>query len=174
MTEAAALKQAKREAAFYRNLLAFVLVNSFLIALNLFTSPSHFWAFYPIAGWGLGLAFQAAGTFGKKNGAGWIERRTQELMGAEASEERLRALLDEELDVRAIPAGAPQDTARLQRRIEHLEAIVTSHDWDTIRADAAPEAASASGERPPLADALDEPEPDTPEARVSRMARRVR
>lgn len=169
MTEAAALKQAKREAAFYRNLLAFVLVNSFLVALNLFTSPSHFWAFYPIAGWGLGLAFQAAETFGKRNGAGWVERRTQELMGAEASDERLRAMLDETLDERALPAGTPQDTARLQRRIEHLEAIVTSRDWDTIRADAPPE---TSGERPPLADALDEP--DAPEAHAARMARRVR
>ena len=39
-------------------------------------------------------------------------------------------MLDETLDERAIPAGAPQTADRLQRRIEHLEAIVTSRDWD--------------------------------------------
>lgn len=42
MTEADALKQAKREASFYRNLIAYVLVNAFLVAINLLTSPESF------------------------------------------------------------------------------------------------------------------------------------
>ena len=165
MTEAAARKQAKREAAFYRNLASYVLVNAFLVALNLLTSPDNFWAIWPLLGWGIGVVSQAFGVFGSRVAGGWEERRMQELMGAEASEERLRELLDESLDARAVPAGPPQDAARLQRRIEHLEAIVTSRDWDEIRRDpplapdaaaqevTAPEAAPLA-HTPPLADLL--------------------
>ena len=163
MNEAAARKQAKREAAFRRHLASFLVVNAFLFALNLFTSPGHLWAVYPLLGWGIGLANHAFQTYGWGQGD-WVERRTHELMGAEASEERLRELLDETLDERAIPAGAPQDVARLQRRIEHLEAIVTSSDWDTIRTDA------------PLAGALDDlaDEEVLPDEQAQRIARRVR
>ena len=169
MTESAARKQAKREASFYRNLAAFVLVNAFLVALNLLTSPEHFWAIYPILGWGLGVVSQAVTTFGGRGG--WVERRTQELMGADASEDRLRALLDETLDERALPAGAPQDVTQLQRRIEHLEAIVTSRDWDEIRTGAAPLAETLDGlaEEQPPTDADRQRSED-----VERIARRVR
>lgn len=171
MTESAARKQARREAAFYRNLAAFVLVNAFLVALNLLTSPEHFWAIYPILGWGLGVVSQAFATFGDRGRGGWVERRTQELMGADASEDRLRALLDETLDERALPAGAPQDVAQLQRRIEHLEAIVTSRDWDEIRSGAAPLAETLDGlaEEEPSADADRQRSED-----VEPVARRVR
>ena len=188
MTESAARKQAKREVAFYRNLASFVLVNAFLVALNLLTSPGTFWAIWPLLGWGIGIVSQAFGVFGNRASGGWQERRVQELMAAETSEARLRELLDESLDERAIPAGAPQDTARLQRRIEHLEAIVTSRDWDEIRRDPpgsavtpgasaaprspAPEAPLAG--TPPLADLLDDESPeDAPEVRAARLARRV-
>ena len=176
MTESAARKQAKREAAFYRNLTAYVLVNAFLVAINVFTSPGSFWAIYPILGWGLGVASQAFQVFGTPGREGWLDRRTQELMGAEASEARLRELLDESLDER-VPAGAPQDVTRLQRRIEHLEAIVTSRDWDAVAAE--PLAPPVAPARAPLADALEEdaplaPEAGTPEAEAARLARRVR
>ncbi len=187
MTESAARKKAKREAAFYRNLASYVLVNAFLVALNLLTSPGNFWAIWPLLGWGIGVVSQAFGVFGDRASGGWQERRVQELMGAEASEARLRELLDESLDERAIPAGVPQDTSRLQRRIEHLEAIVTSRDWDEIRRDApeasgvpvptpaAPRAAPPLAPAPPLADLLNgESAEDAPEDRAARLARRVR
>ena len=172
MKESTARKQAKREASFYRHLTSFVLVNAFLVALNLFTSPGHFWAIYPLLGWGIGLASDAFGTFGSGVGGGWIERRTQELMGAEASEGRLRALLDETLEERAIPSGAPQDVTRLQRRIEHLEAIVTSRDWDEIHTDAGPAPLAST-----LDDLADEDPRDAnraPSEEAARLARRVR
>ncbi len=54
----------RRQAAFYHNLRAYVLVNVFLIAINLLTTPhGYFWAIWPMLGWGLGLAFHAAATF---------------------------------------------------------------------------------------------------------------
>jgi hypothetical protein len=40
---------------FQSHLMVFLIVNGFLILLNLFTSPSYFWAIFPLLGWGLGL-----------------------------------------------------------------------------------------------------------------------
>ena len=128
LTEAQARKQAKKERAFYGHLASYAVVMSGLAVLNLLTSPGNWWVIWPLLGWGIGLASDAASTFGGRVGGGWVERRTRELMGGEASETRLRAMLDETLDARTVPAGAPQDLARLQRRIEHLEAIVTATD----------------------------------------------
>ena len=153
LTEQEARKQARKERAFYGHLAKFAVVMSVLVAVNLLTSPAYLWFFWPLLGWGFGLARHGASVFGGKVGGGWVERRTAELMGAEASEKQLRALLDETLDARALPAGRPQDLTQLQRRIEHLEAIVTATDEP---ADPFAPRARADGRRP-LAAALDDP-----------------
>ncbi|MDZ7951931.1 MAG: 2TM domain-containing protein [Nostoc sp. DedQUE12b] len=46
-----------RRRAFWSNFVSFLAVNLFLIILNLITSPSYFWAIFPVLGWGLGLFF---------------------------------------------------------------------------------------------------------------------
>jgi hypothetical protein len=46
-----------RRRAFWGHFVSFLAVNLFLILLNLITSPSYFWAIFPILGWGLGLFF---------------------------------------------------------------------------------------------------------------------
>ncbi|MEH2175418.1 2TM domain-containing protein [Nostoc sp.] len=46
-----------RRRAFWTHLVSFLAVNLFLILLNLITSPSYFWAIFPVLGWGLGLFF---------------------------------------------------------------------------------------------------------------------
>ncbi len=48
---------AYRRRAFKTHLIPFLAVNTFLILLNLATSPGSFWAIYPLLGWGLGLFF---------------------------------------------------------------------------------------------------------------------
>lgn len=51
-------KEARREAmrrGFKAHLISFLAVNTFLVVLNLTTTPRDFWAIYPISGWGLGL-----------------------------------------------------------------------------------------------------------------------
>jgi hypothetical protein len=40
---------------FRANLISFLAVNTFLVVLNLATTPGNFWAIYPLSGWGLGL-----------------------------------------------------------------------------------------------------------------------
>ena len=128
LSESAARKQAKKERDFYGHLAKYVVVMSGLVVLNWLTSPGGWWVIWPLLGWGFGVASHAVGTFGTSVGGDWVERRTRDLMGEEATDQRLRAMLDETLDARALPAGAPQDLARLQRRIEHIEAILTATD----------------------------------------------
>ncbi|WP_016953077.1 2TM domain-containing protein [Anabaena sp. PCC 7108] len=53
--------QKRRE--FKSHLMSFIVINGFLILLNLFTSPSYFWAIYPILGWGLGLLLHGIKTY---------------------------------------------------------------------------------------------------------------
>jgi hypothetical protein len=172
MTEEQARKQAKREREFYGHLASYLICSTFFIALNLLTSPDALWFFFPMLGWGIGLASHAVSVFGLPGrGKDWEGRRVRELMGAEGSAERLRLLVDEELDRRepAQRKGAPgqdDDARRLRERIEHLEAIVTSRDWDDL----------AGGG--PIAGAVDDAgEPaqsDNDAERVARLARRVR
>lgn len=128
MTEAEAREQAKKEAEFYTHLATFLVVMTGMAVVNLVFAPGHLWFLYALFGWGIGIANHAAETFGLGRGSSWQQRRVQELVDREPDEARLRSLLDETLDARALPTGAPQDVARLQRRIEHLEAIVTATD----------------------------------------------
>jgi len=54
---------------------------SFLIVLNLITSPGYLWFIWPMMGWGIGVAAHAAGTFG---------------IGKDGEERKIRELMDEE------------------------------------------------------------------------------
>jgi hypothetical protein len=77
----------KRE--FYGHLMSYVLVNGFLVAVNLMTSRGYFWAIWPILGWGLGLSFHVAETFFKGSEAyqeefeKWRRKKNRKLERAE-------------------------------------------------------------------------------------------
>jgi hypothetical protein len=167
MNEEQARTQAKRERGFYGHLASYLICNAFFAALNLFASPSEIWFIFPMLAWGVGLASHAVSVFGLPGrGAGWEERRVRELMGAEGSTERLKSLLDEELGRRKRAGSGPEaqsEAARLRERIEHLEAIVTSRDWDTL------ETSPAVAPVP-----LPESEGSDAATEAARIARRVR
>jgi hypothetical protein len=46
-----------RRRAFKAHWIPYLAVNTFLILINLVTSPGYFWAIFPLLGWGLGLFF---------------------------------------------------------------------------------------------------------------------
>lgn len=49
---------------FYEHLASYLVVNTFLVAINLFTTHSgKIWAIFPILGWGIGIAMHAFTTF---------------------------------------------------------------------------------------------------------------
>ncbi|WP_046757044.1 2TM domain-containing protein [Kordia jejudonensis] len=70
---------------FYYNLMSYCLVIPFLIFINLRTVPQFHWFWFPMFGWGIGLAFHAMsvyfedGRFGKN----WEERKIKEYMEQE-------------------------------------------------------------------------------------------
>ncbi len=61
-----ALKRIKKRKDFYGHLVAYVVINSFLVLLWYFTSRSHFWPGWVMGAWGVGLVFNAWDVFGRK------------------------------------------------------------------------------------------------------------
>ncbi len=67
---------------FYGSLIAYVIVIPFLIFINLNTYRGFHWFWFPMLGWGVGLAFQAYEVYGKDKyfGKSWEDRKMQEYM----------------------------------------------------------------------------------------------
>ncbi|WP_223788051.1 helix-turn-helix domain-containing protein [Marinicella meishanensis] len=49
--------------SFYVHAMVFVVINTFILLVNLLTSPGNLWFFWATLGWGLGLAMHAMVTF---------------------------------------------------------------------------------------------------------------
>ena len=49
---------------FYTHLVIYVVVMAVLVVINLVTSPGYIWFIWPLIGWGIGVFFHAASTFG--------------------------------------------------------------------------------------------------------------
>ena len=73
---------------FYTHLTVYVLVNLGLLTLNLLTSPNALWFYWPLLGWGIGVAAHAASVFGPGLmwGPEWEERKIKELMDKDHSD----------------------------------------------------------------------------------------
>jgi 2TM domain len=56
--------QARRD--FTNHLVAYVVVNAFLIGVWAFSGAGYFWPIWVIGGWGIGLALHAWDVFGRK------------------------------------------------------------------------------------------------------------
>jgi hypothetical protein len=54
-----AMTRLRKKSDFHAHLLAYVLVNTFLVAIWWFTGHGFFWPIFPILGWGIGVAFNA-------------------------------------------------------------------------------------------------------------------
>lgn len=70
---------------FYYNLLSYVLVIPFLIFINYHTSWDFHWFWFPLVGWGMGLAFHAYQIFINNGflGKNWEQRKIEEFMREE-------------------------------------------------------------------------------------------
>ena len=159
---------------FYIHLGIYAIINLFLIVLNLITSPAYFWAIWPLLGWGVGVGAHAVVTFGLFGigSPAWEDRKVRELMlqrqrGLNA--EQVRALLREELHADTGTATGPADLERILRRLENLEAIVTSKEWDEMEnpLDAPPRLSETRLDLPEEAQ-------DPAEDAAARLARRIR
>jgi len=75
---------------FYSHLIAYLLVIPLFIVINFKFTPGHYWFFYPMIGWGVGVFFHALGVFdtGSFFGKGWEERKLKQFIKEE--EEKLK------------------------------------------------------------------------------------
>jgi len=68
--------------AFYTHVSTYIIVNIFLFLLNWITAPGNWWFYWPLLGWGVGLASHGMNTFNWNPFLkdGWEERKIEELM----------------------------------------------------------------------------------------------
>lgn len=80
-----ARKKVEKIKDFYGNLISFIVVNIFLIIINLYTTPDHLWFYWPLLWWGIGVVFHGLKTFEvfPVFGKDWQEKKIQEYMDKE-------------------------------------------------------------------------------------------
>ncbi len=80
-----AKKQVDEIKGFYGNLISYVVVNLFLLFINLKYSPEYLWFFWPMLGWGIGLLFHGMKAFNYTPflGKDWEARKLKEFMDQE-------------------------------------------------------------------------------------------
>jgi hypothetical protein len=71
-----AIRRADMKLAFRSHLMAYVLVNAGLLTINLLTSPGDWWFYWPMLGWGIGLAAHGATVY--FNGEGMRDKLIEE------------------------------------------------------------------------------------------------
>ena len=83
-----ARKRVDKLKEFYSSLVSYVIVIPFLIFINMRTFSQFQWFWFPMFGWGIGLAYQAYEVFGKDKyfGKSWEDRKMQEFMEEETDE----------------------------------------------------------------------------------------
>lgn len=81
-----AKERVERIKKFYGNVTSYVLVISFLAAINYYVNEwRHAWFLWAAFGWGIGIVFHAVNTFNLNPffGRAWEERKIKELMKEE-------------------------------------------------------------------------------------------
>lgn len=121
-----AKKRVKKVKGFYGHLSTWLVFCAFFLLLNLATDRNNFWAFWPIAGWGLGVVFHAIGVFGLPGlGKDWEERMLEREMARMDSKESQNR--------NTIPAGRlPQSTRDAEDGLELKEVKKAWRDSDLV------------------------------------------
>jgi sensor histidine kinase YesM len=80
-----AVEKVEKLKEFYQNLASYCLVIPFLIFINLKVSPGFQWFWFPLLGWGIGLAFHflEVNNYNVFLGKNWEDRKIREMMDAE-------------------------------------------------------------------------------------------
>ncbi len=83
-----ARKKVEEIKGFYGNLTSYIVVNIGLMVLNLVTSPEYLWFFWPLLGWGIGVAIHGMVVFNYMPflGKDWEEQKIKEFMDKEKNQ----------------------------------------------------------------------------------------
>lgn len=117
---------------FYVHTGAYVATNAVLTALNIALGPDGPVVMFPILLWGGVLYWHARQVFGRKGKVtkDWEERMIYELMHGEEMPEDQTRLLQEALK-HQLAISSDSSVEKLKERIQNLEAIITSDQWET-------------------------------------------
>jgi cytochrome b561 len=68
--------------AFYQHLLIYLIMNAVFLAVNMLTSPRSLWFFWPLFGWGIGVAAHGISVFGLGGffGREWEEKKIKQIL----------------------------------------------------------------------------------------------
>jgi cytochrome b561 len=68
--------------AFYQHLAIYLIMNAVFLAVNMLTSTRSLWFFWPLLGWGIGVAAHGISVFGPGSffGAEWERKKIKEIM----------------------------------------------------------------------------------------------
>ena len=80
-----AQERVKEIKGLYIHLIVYIVVNLILFSINIIFSPAYLWFFWPLMGWGIGLAMHTLSVygFGRWFSADWEERKIREIMEKE-------------------------------------------------------------------------------------------
>ena len=140
MTEQEAGERVKDLKSFYGHLLSYILINAgffatFLVAMG---PEALVGPLLVLLGWGGGLCIHAMRVFGffGIGSRAWEEQKVRELLRSSdtgLTKEQLAQVLHQALSEIAVQEStSSEDPQRILQRLEHLEAIVTSEDWDLL------------------------------------------
>lgn len=73
-----AQKRVKEIKGFYGNLISYCIIIPFLVIINLITTPDNIWFFFPMLGWGIGVAAHGMSVFAI--GKNWEEKKIREIL----------------------------------------------------------------------------------------------
>jgi 2TM domain len=59
-----AKKRVQAKKGFYAHFTSYICTISFLFIINMLTSPMHWWFYWPMLGWGIGIVSHYFGVFG--------------------------------------------------------------------------------------------------------------
>ncbi len=122
---------------FGLNAAAYLTVNTFVFTMNMTQGPDGPIFMIPLVLWGIPLALHWKKVFGRRGEKVklWEEAMLHEFMyGEEMPEPPDEILLTAEKKHRILRLSQAKDEEinTLQKRIENLEAIITSKDWDAL------------------------------------------
>ena len=73
-----AKKRVEEKKKFYQHLSTYVVMSIFFYMINYLSNPGHWWFYWPMLGWGVGLLFQYMNAYGgEKNDL--VEKEYQKL-----------------------------------------------------------------------------------------------
>lgn len=74
-----AIRRLKAKSEFKAHLLAYVLVNTFLVVIWAVAGAGFFWPIFPLLGWGIGIMFHAWDVYGSRPSEEKIRREMDRL-----------------------------------------------------------------------------------------------